>query len=360
MLQSYIFWGLKPDTALVIAGVHGSEMSGIEVANWMRVKLQAGQVPPTFTTIIIPEIFPAQARIGRAYRLKKNLNDTFDDTENPDVNGRYIQNGKESIEPNRQFPRPGEPLSSLQDKSAGGQTLLLETRELLQLIELTKPVRIASIHAHNVSSKPPRKGKDGPGIFVDPRYTFSDACLREFKKVGPYDVNLCKFDLAKDPAFPDIPAKKQYDSARDPESRTDDTLALHIAQELAATQPRLVPGNHLTDPPAVIHYAASSPPSVPGFSLGDWAPVTVGHEGDSNYRSGAPVITVEVFHQFESWAFIDGQQIYDQTGRLLPGKTPPLIPGTKKPYPFNQRRSTELQAYADALITTFLTDTSTK
>src|SRR6266487_5092663 len=134
MFSSYISLGLRDDIALVIAGVHGSELSGIEVANWMRVKLQHSQVPPVFTTIIIPEVFPKQAQIGREYRLSKKLRDEFDDTDHPDVNGRYV---KGSIEPNRQFPHPGKPLSSLKDRSAGGQPLLSETGELLRLIEVT-------------------------------------------------------------------------------------------------------------------------------------------------------------------------------------------------------------------------------
>jgi hypothetical protein len=202
MLNSYIFGGLRDDIALVISGVHGSELSGIEVANWMRAKMQRSQVPPTFTTIIIPEVFPEQARIGREFRLSKKLADEFDDTNNSHVNGRYVKLGKEFIELNRQFPRPGEPLSSLTDRSAGGQPLLSETRELLRLIEVTKPVRIASIHSHSVPRGQLRKGTDGPGIFVDPRYTFGKNCLRNFSNGHPYNVNLCKFDLAKDPAFP--------------------------------------------------------------------------------------------------------------------------------------------------------------
>ena len=66
-LTAHFFEGKSPDVALVIAGVHGSEVSGIEVAQWILVKLyrrinadrEKGR--PHYTTIIIPELFPDQA-----------------------------------------------------------------------------------------------------------------------------------------------------------------------------------------------------------------------------------------------------------------------------------------------------------
>jgi hypothetical protein len=357
MFNAYFFSGRLNSSSniiLVIAGVHGSELSGIEVANWMRVKLLHSQVPPVFPTIIIPEVFPEQAKIAREYRLSKPLADASDDNK-----GRLVERGKEEIEPNRNFPVPGQPLSSLRDnKSPGGQTLLSETMELVMLIQAIKPLRIVSIHAHSVK-KPFTKGHDAPGIFVDPRYTFGKSCLRSWynnNKEWLYNVNLCKFDLDKDPAFPSS-HKKEYHSARDPGTDIDDALALLAAEGIASKNPNLVPGNHLFDPPAVVHYSGSEPPKFKGFSLGDWAPVTVGRPDTPEYRPGAPVFTVEVFHYFESWAFINGEQFFDEkTGQLLPGKTPPLMPSTKKPFQCKQQRSKELQIYADALITTFLND----
>src|SRR5436189_6388612 len=70
-LTAHFFEGKSPDVALVIAGVHGSEVSGIEVAQWILVKLyrrinadrEKGR--SHYTTIIIPELFPDQAALAR-------------------------------------------------------------------------------------------------------------------------------------------------------------------------------------------------------------------------------------------------------------------------------------------------------
>lgn len=380
MLTSYVFMGNSARIALVIAGVHGSELSGIEVAQWMRVKLQKG-ILPWYTTVIIPEVFPAQAKIARVSALMK-----FDKCGDPrcymddDNKGRLI-NG--TIEPNRQFPRPGSPLSNLGTTTDAKQPILSETRELLRLIELLKPVRIASVHAHsipgvkfakNYSSSPPHqliKGEDWPGIFVDPRYKFSESCLQSYirpngrpfiypdGKPGRYDVNGCKFDLQRDPAFPKkgSPGLKQIESARDPiHGAEDDSLAFNIATAIYEKDKSLVPGNHLYDRgKEVVHYAASDPPSFRGWSLGDWGPVGVSKGSDPGNRPGAPVITVEVYKCYESWSFVNGEQLFGEDGNILPKKTPSLVPGkNNRRWPFDKARSTQLQIYAEALITEFL------
>jgi hypothetical protein len=73
MLTAYFFGGSTTEVALVIAGVDGSELSGIEVANWLRVKLTKSKAPPRYTTIIIPEMFPSQATIARSWRIMHNF-----------------------------------------------------------------------------------------------------------------------------------------------------------------------------------------------------------------------------------------------------------------------------------------------
>lgn len=139
-----------------------------------------------------------------------------------------------------------------------------------------------------------------------------------------------------------------------PTKKKDDLIALNIATAIAKKQQDLVPGNHLEDKPAVVHYSGSTPPATPGWSLGDWAPVKVEKEGDLRNRPGCPVITVEVYEQYESWAFIDGEQYFTEQNEPIKGKKLPLITGTKKPWPFDATRSTALQLYADALISEFL------
>jgi hypothetical protein len=367
MFTCYFFNGITPKVALVIAGIHGSEISGIEVANWMRVKLQKSKNLPRFTSIIIPEVYPEQARTARDYRRQNKF------TKEHSATGRQVLVGKTVVEPNRQFPKPGNPASSFGSQTfdpgpvtmsvaPGGQPVLPETFELLRLIELTKPARIASIHAHRAVLAA-KKGTDAPGIFVDPRYNFADGCVEEYMykkgqmRKGPFNTNRCKFDLQKDPAFPQVKgAKKEMVSALDQDGQKDDLLAFNIATAIASKRKELVPGNHLQHKPEVVHYSASVPPDYAGFSLGDWGPVKVDKKGDPGERPGCPVITVEVFEQYESWAFINGEQFYSEDGKPLKGKTQPLIPGEGKgkPWPFDKQRSDALQVYADTLIASFL------
>jgi hypothetical protein len=73
-------------------------------------------------------------------------------------------------------------------------------------------VRIASVHGHvDVGSSPPR-GKDEPGVYVDPRYRYdSRTCQIDpvAKAAGISDCKNtfgtlpCKFDIKTDPSFPD-------------------------------------------------------------------------------------------------------------------------------------------------------------
>jgi len=380
MLASQFFMGKSEEVALVIAGVHGSELSGIEVARWMCVKL-GQRLSPWYTTVIIPELFPRQAEIAREWALEK-----YDQWGDPrrymddDSRGRLVGG---TIEPNRQFPRPGHSLSDLGPTTDAGQPVLVETRALLRLIDDLKPARIASLHAHSIpgvkfakdgsASRPKelKKGEDWPGIFVDPRYQFSESCLQftSFEdgapffypdgKRGRYDLNGCKFDLERDPAFPHKGSAdlKRRESARDrAQGAEDDALAFGIAKAIDAQDKSLVPGNHLCDDgKEVVHYAASDPPSIRGWSLGDWGPVAVTPERGTGGHPGAPVITVETYKYYESWSFANGEQLYGEDGRLLPGRTSRLAPGAnQRRWPIDMARSAQLQIYAQALIDVFL------
>lgn len=256
MIKNYKFLGGSSEIALVIAGIHGSEISGVEVAHWLRVKLQKridkDKWKPNFTTIIVPEVFPKSVELTRSCRNRKAK-----PTKKPDKRCVLSQNGREvlwvgknkkmyAIPPNRQCPPPGQPLSyllkgkeyNLQTASQQGPTdpggnhiredasrppqimkenvpLLPETVEILKLIELTKPKRIASIHAHSVIDRPDY-GCDAPGIFVDPRYNYGrkEAQQNPLEPIGSSKINLfgadvCKFDLTTEPAAPVIGLIKQ-------------------------------------------------------------------------------------------------------------------------------------------------------
>jgi hypothetical protein len=259
MLKNFFFKGDTNDTVLIIAGMHGSELSGIEVAHWLRVKLQSQldkfQKRPQYNTFIVPELFPQSAKLARkcpiepdggknaqeSQKLKKEwdklkmrdpkLYARCKLSEGESQPGREIVLDKGGtlyvIPPGRQFPPPGQPLSHLikyggptdlagnrlvmkaENKKEDKIPLLQEIRELLELIELIKPIRIASLHAHEPTSA--QLGKDAPGIFVDPRYQY-DKTLCQADPIDPtlindFGTNPCKFSVDNDPAFPIISIK---------------------------------------------------------------------------------------------------------------------------------------------------------
>src|SRR5262249_636849 len=66
---AYCFPGETDKHARVVSGIHGSGLSGIEVAYWLIVKLrdriEKEKIRPRLTTYIIPELFPESAIIAR-------------------------------------------------------------------------------------------------------------------------------------------------------------------------------------------------------------------------------------------------------------------------------------------------------
>lgn len=143
-VEAHFVRGSTDRKALVIAGVHGSERQGIEVARMLLTDLAANQ--PVFTVIVVPSLFPDNAAVGR----------------------------REGATPtNRNFPNPNEDLAAA--TAAGGGTavdastnargartraILPENIMLLELIERFSPERIISIHGTRHSG--------AGGVFYDP------------------------------------------------------------------------------------------------------------------------------------------------------------------------------------------------
>jgi hypothetical protein len=173
-VPAWRFPGRTPSVALVFAGVHGTERNGVTVVNQLKgqlIKAAERGRRPEYTTVLIPELITAR-------RWKDPVNPHPDDVRYVDVDGH-------PVEPNRNFPSPGESYTvarqrglSRQDKAellgpdkrplCGDKVthrMLAETRILIRLIEEENPVRAVSVHTHRV---PGTRG-DGPGIFVDPR-----------------------------------------------------------------------------------------------------------------------------------------------------------------------------------------------
>lgn len=134
-IQAVFFRGVSSRRALVIAGVHGSERQGIEVAQMLIRDL--GTAQPHFTVIVVPSLFPDNAAAG-AFGSREGTTPT-----------------------NRNFPRADQDLAAASGRDARGRSLLPENVMLLELMERFQPERIISIHGTW------RAGS--AGVFFDPR-----------------------------------------------------------------------------------------------------------------------------------------------------------------------------------------------
>jgi|GEM_PF-2153278 len=256
-VKAYFFPGQTDNRALVISGVHGSELSGVAVAETLLQQLSVNKTPPYYSVIIVPRLFPdnietaenAPAQIGTASNT-----------------GRYTC-GKNSCEPNRQMPALGKAYDESMTKAASGQTIEQENIYLLNLVQRFKPARIASLHA--------TRKLDNAGIYADPRAD----------------------------AFPQSsgPNKGQHHALG---FDSDERLALEMAKKAKAGGAK-VPGNKLdTSAPNAIYpldpaAAKAGDPQKreerTGTSFGAWGTTAVcDTTNTANNRPAIRVITVEV------------------------------------------------------------------
>lgn len=247
-VEAYYFAGTSEQRALVFAGVHGTERSGMDVVEILLKQLRRST--PYFTTIIIPVLFP----LSRARHIYLP---------------RFSGKGGQQVDPNRNFPMPGRTVNDavrrgaalgIHDDAGAPVAVDMEDRPmapenvwLCQLVELFRPDRIASVHAHSFrpdrracppDGKRRRKPKDAAGITIDP-WTFVPGQL----------------------------------------------LALAMAK-LAHSLGARVPGNCLTTKPTT-RYPSNAPRFTEGVSFGGWGP-------DAIANRTTPVITVEVEY-YETW-----------------------------------------------------------
>ncbi|MEX6686473.1 succinylglutamate desuccinylase/aspartoacylase family protein [Danxiaibacter flavus] len=251
-IEGFYFPGKTGKKALVIAGVHGSELSGIEVARQLVNELMQDTVRD-YSTLVIPCLFVdnalmamgAPAQIGSV----KNL-------------GRYTASG--AVDPNRQMPSPGKAYNPATGLDHLHRSIEKENGLLLQIIAAFKPDRIVSIHAIRDTSR--------AGIYADPR-TDARGYALGFER--------------------------------------DSTLAIKMAAHISANG-GVVPGNLLTlrtnakypSDPAIANAGEKQPrascgSSLPGnvgcgISLGTWATTAVVDDDDpTNNRDAITLITME-------------------------------------------------------------------
>jgi hypothetical protein len=145
-VKAVFFQGTSDRRALVIAGVHGTETQGMEVADRLIADLQKpGNPPPIFSVIIVPRMFP-------------------------DNDANFSREGL-GAPPNRNFPDPSKTLEESKDskgvpraaptgKKGTGAEILPENVMLIELMERFHPERIISIHG--------TWGPGAAGVFYDP------------------------------------------------------------------------------------------------------------------------------------------------------------------------------------------------
>lgn len=284
--KAFFFPGRNPRRALIISGVHGDEKNGVQVVQSLQALLAARSIAgdkPFFSTILVPiVILRTQAGVGQR-----------------DVPGGMGKNNAgavkcREVEPNRNFPLPGEDLQKARNRGATGRTepelvirdrcrgtirapmgekktsirMLPETRILISLIERFQPERLASVHDHRLLQRcHPCFGRDtlcggeGPGIFVDPR-----GISPETGKIT--DLALVQAD--------DQLARRMVEKAL--------TELTGVARVTSPFPP--FAGNQALTPLTGRYFSEQR---VEGNSLGDWAPVPV-----AGARLGITTLTIEL------------------------------------------------------------------
>jgi acetolactate synthase regulatory subunit len=148
-IDAFQFTGTTSNHALVLGGVHGSELSGIEVVETLLNQLRTGP-RPYYTVTIVPRLFPDNAAIREsdpaAIRADTNV-------------GRYT--GARGVDPNRQMPEFGRSFDPATSLDSRARPIERENIMLLNLINSIRPSRIVSVHAMHSDS--------AAGIFADPR-----------------------------------------------------------------------------------------------------------------------------------------------------------------------------------------------
>jgi hypothetical protein len=140
-IELRLFPGKTTRRALVIGGVHGTERQGVQVARLLEKDLAA--TPSDFSVLLVPVLFPDNAASGPL--------------------GIREQKDKAT---NRNFPDPGKDLAASGGKDATGRDILPENQLLMQLMERFKPERIISLHG--------TQHPDKAGVFYDPRELTAD------------------------------------------------------------------------------------------------------------------------------------------------------------------------------------------
>ncbi|HEY5981013.1 MAG TPA: M15 family metallopeptidase [Microlunatus sp.] len=163
-IQAHLVPGEIDDVALVVAGVHGSEQSGVEVADRLLAQLQVHR--PFFTVVIVPRLFPDNVASRAAWEKKlaadqgKIAVSKYREIRTKDKDPGRVTPGKGAKDPNRQFPALGADLDPVRPLDSKGDPVEPGNIALMAVIKQFAPKRLISIHA--------QKDLNKAGIFADP------------------------------------------------------------------------------------------------------------------------------------------------------------------------------------------------
>ena len=267
-VNAWYFPGTSDKKALVIGGMHGSELSSIEVAQALVEELLMQEEKPYYSVIVIPSLFPDNA--ATAMKVPEQAGSVLNI-------GRYTHDN--AVDPNRQMPSPGKDFDDEQMTDHLHRSIEKENQLLLQLIRLYKPDRVANVHAIRNTSY--------GGIYADPRTDEKGIALGY---------------------------------------ATDSSLAVDMAIAVAQRHGN-VAGNRLDKRPTALYY--KDPVPAPkgflqkrntvgsalkahrgsGISMGTWGTTAVKDDTDSSRnRNAMRVITIEVPGAKRSFDYKNPQQ----------------------------------------------------
>ena len=268
-IEAYYFPGTSSKKALVIGGVHGSELSSVEVAKRLIGQLSKGE-KPYYSVIIIPSLFPDNAATAEACKHDRVVKNT----------GRYTHD--EAIDPNRQLPSLGTPFRLNNPVDAYGRVIEKENQLLLQLLQAYQPDRIVNLHAIRDYGK--------AGIYADPRTDCDGNAL------GYASDSLLAVTMAK---YVDEKGGNVYGN----KIKTGPTALYHL-------DPRPVARGEKQKRNLV---GANTKGKINGVSLGSWASTGVCDEQTNYRRPAMRILTVEFpgYKKPAEYRFADDRQWYN-------------------------------------------------
>lgn len=265
-IEARFFPADSAERVMVIAGVHGSELAGIEVARMLIERLEGGPAPAT-SVLILPCLFPDNAARARAQSPPAPPGiDSPVGRLTRDAHAPKRADGS-PVDPNRNFPPPGEFPDADHPADALGSAIEPENQVLMETIDRFRPGRIATLHCNTWNPELAARMKPGdelPGIFADPTTTGDGA--GEIVRRAAAEA-----------------------------TRRDAALALAMARRASERGAR-TPGNWLDSPAPMSDYGTPSA-EFTGVSLGRWGPRAI-RAGGPHDRPAISLFTFEIagFH----------------------------------------------------------------